>query len=100
MTALTAAPAVSHDFDFMVGGWNVHNRFLNGRLQGSHLWIEYDETYGLNFCSTASATSITITPYAIRDPWRALRCGSMIRRPAIGRCTGQTTFDPAKSFRR
>jgi len=45
MTTLAAAPIVSHDFDFMVGRWNVKNRFLNGRLRGSHLWIEFDATY-------------------------------------------------------
>jgi hypothetical protein len=45
MPTLTAAPAVSHDFDFMVGSWKVHNRFLNGRLQCLHLWIEYDASY-------------------------------------------------------
>ena len=47
MSTFTASPAVSHDFDFMVGRWKVHNRFLNGRLRNSHIWLEYDATYEL-----------------------------------------------------
>jgi hypothetical protein len=43
--AVATCPALSHDFDFMVGRWKVHNRFLNGRLCGSRLWIEFEATY-------------------------------------------------------
>lgn len=35
----------SHDFDFLYGGkWHVHNRRLQGRLSGSHEWVEFDAT--------------------------------------------------------
>jgi len=32
----------SHDFDFLFGRWNVHNRRLKERLMGSHAWEEFD----------------------------------------------------------
>ena len=31
-----------HDFDFLVGDWQVHHRQLKARLAGSHEWIEFD----------------------------------------------------------
>jgi hypothetical protein len=31
-----------HDFDFLIGEWQVHHRRLKGRLVGSHEWIEFD----------------------------------------------------------
>jgi hypothetical protein len=37
-----AARASKHDFDFLHGSWNVHNRYLKGRLQKSTDWIEFD----------------------------------------------------------
>jgi hypothetical protein len=37
-----AARASKHDFDFLFGSWNVHNRFLNGRLRQSTEWLEFD----------------------------------------------------------
>jgi hypothetical protein len=52
-TSATAMPAVSpaasaqdgsHDFDFLYGKWHVHNRRLQGRLSGSHQWVEFDAT--------------------------------------------------------
>ena len=47
--ALIASPAVaapdhSHDFDFLVGKWKVHHWRLNGRLVGSHDWVQFDGT--------------------------------------------------------
>jgi hypothetical protein len=29
-------------FDFLIGSWKIHNRFLNGRLRGSTEWLEFD----------------------------------------------------------
>jgi len=37
-----AARATMHDFDFLHGAWNVHNRYLQGRLRHSTEWIEFD----------------------------------------------------------
>jgi len=31
-----------HDFDFLVGKWQVHSRKLKERLTGSHDWEEFD----------------------------------------------------------
>jgi hypothetical protein len=33
-----------HDFDFLVGKWQVHSRKLKERLTGSHDWEEFDGT--------------------------------------------------------
>ena len=33
-----------HDFDFLVGDWQVHHRRLKTRLAGSTQWIEFDGT--------------------------------------------------------
>jgi hypothetical protein len=32
----------AHDFDFLVGQWNVHSRKLKEQLTGSHDWEEFD----------------------------------------------------------
>jgi NIPSNAP len=37
-----AARATKHDFDFLHGSWNIHNRYLKSRLKGSSEWIEFD----------------------------------------------------------
>jgi hypothetical protein len=37
-----AARASKHDFDFLHGSWNVHNRYLKGRLRHSTEWVEFD----------------------------------------------------------
>jgi NIPSNAP len=36
-----AARATRHDFDFLNGSWNVHNRYLTERLTHSTDWIEF-----------------------------------------------------------
>ena len=33
-----------HDFDFLVGDWQVHHRRLKERLAGSTEWVEFDGT--------------------------------------------------------
>lgn len=48
MATMTAGPLINHDFDFMIGRWRVRNRFLNGRLCGSRLWIEFEALYEFN----------------------------------------------------
>jgi hypothetical protein len=37
-----AERATKHDFDFLLGSWNVHNRYLKGRLRHSAAWTEFD----------------------------------------------------------
>lgn len=44
-THAQSATSAAHDFDFMAGQWRIRNRFLNGRLRDSHLWVEFDATY-------------------------------------------------------
>jgi hypothetical protein len=34
----------AHDFDFWMGSWKVHNRYLRERLKGSTDWIEFEAT--------------------------------------------------------
>jgi hypothetical protein len=34
----------AHDFDFFMGRWNVHNRYLRARLAGSDDWDEFEAT--------------------------------------------------------
>ena len=34
----------SHDFDFLIGKWNVHHWRLKDRLMNSHEWVEFDGT--------------------------------------------------------
>jgi hypothetical protein len=36
-----------HDFDFLVGHWNVHNRRLTTRLRGANDWKEFPATHWL-----------------------------------------------------
>jgi len=43
-TGETAMTDHSHDFDFLVGKWNIHHWRLKDRLAGSHEWIEFEGT--------------------------------------------------------
>ena len=36
-----AARGTKQDFDFLFGSWNVHNRYLKGRLRHSTEWVEF-----------------------------------------------------------
>ena len=81
MTTLAASPTVSHDFDFMVGRWKVHNRFLNGRLCNSHLWVEYDAIYAFDLLMNGLANI---------DRYHAEREGSQVEGITL------RLYDPAK----
>jgi hypothetical protein len=37
-----AARSTQHDFDFLFGSWQVHNRYLKGRFKQSTEWVEFD----------------------------------------------------------
>lgn len=41
-TGAAAARATKHDFDFLFGGWKIHNRYLKRRLQHSTEWLEFE----------------------------------------------------------
>lgn len=43
-TAIRQAHDGARDFDFLMGGWKVHNRRLRERLQGSTEWIDFAAT--------------------------------------------------------
>jgi hypothetical protein len=34
----------ARDFDFWMGSWKVHNRYLRERLKGSSEWVEFEAT--------------------------------------------------------
>ncbi len=38
------APKALHDFDFLVGHWQVHHRKLKVRLANNHEWVEFEGT--------------------------------------------------------
>jgi NIPSNAP len=84
-----AARGSRHDFDFLHGSWNVHNRYLKKRLQRSTEWVEFDAQSDVQ-PSMALASSIAIEPYVRATPSKASRCGCSIPRPANGRFTGRT----------
>ena len=65
MSALAATPVSSpqHDFDFLVGRWQVRNRRLRERLAGNDQWEEFDARVecrpvlgGLGNCETFETT--------------------------------------------
>jgi hypothetical protein len=39
---MSSSTDASHDFDFFMGSWKAHNRFLKARLAGSKEWIEFE----------------------------------------------------------
>src|SRR5258708_7825756 len=44
MSQIDSATSGVHDFDFLVGHWQVHHRKLKKRLANSHEWIEFEGT--------------------------------------------------------
>ena len=64
-----AARASKHDFDFLHGSWNVHNRYLKGRLRRSTEWIEFD---------AHSDVQPLLEGLGQLDRYRAVRDGSAI----------------------
>ena len=44
MTSALQARGVASDFDFLMGSWRVHNRWVKKRLAGSDEWDEFEAT--------------------------------------------------------
>ncbi|MGH3023744.1 MAG: hypothetical protein ACRDNI_08830 [Gaiellaceae bacterium] len=44
MTQAVQTESTARDFDFWIGSWNVHNRWLRERLAGSDEWEEFEAT--------------------------------------------------------
>jgi hypothetical protein len=42
MTQTQSVVSGLHDFDFLVGHWQVHHRRLKKRLAGNHEWVEFE----------------------------------------------------------
>jgi NIPSNAP len=64
-----AARASTHDFAFLHGSWNVHNRYLKGRMRHSTEWIEFD---------AQSDTQPLLDGLGQLDRYRAVRDGNAI----------------------
>jgi hypothetical protein len=64
-----AARASTHDFDFLRGSWNVHNRYLKGRMRHSTEWIEFD---------AQSDAQPLLNGLGQLDQYRAVRDGNAI----------------------
>lgn len=69
-----------HDWDWLVGRWNVRHRRLNGRLVGSTDWQEFDGTSHLWLTLDGLGT--------VDDNWLDLPGGAY-------RAVGLRAFDPA-----
>jgi hypothetical protein len=69
MNADLPPPASKHDFDFLHGSWNVHNRYLKGRLRSSNEWIEFE---------AQADTQPLLDGFGQLDRFRAEREGSAI----------------------
>ena len=71
-----------HDFDFLVGHWQVHHRKLKERLVNSHEWIEFEGTL---FNQPLMGGYANVDDDRVRSPGRHLsRRGSAIVRRQVG----------------
>jgi hypothetical protein len=64
-----AARATKHDFDFLHGSWNVHNRYLKDRLKHSTEWLEFD---------ARSDVEPLLTGFGQLDRFSAIRDGATV----------------------
>ena len=89
----------ARDFDFWMGSWKVHNRYLRERLKGSNDWLEFEAT------SVARPLSGVL---GNQDEFRTEHDGGFVGMsfrffdptPSSGRSTGRTAGGPACSTRR
>lgn len=44
MNVTSSAESSARDFDFLIGTWRVHNRYLRHRLVGSDVWDEFESS--------------------------------------------------------
>jgi hypothetical protein len=52
----TAVTDHAHDFDFLIGKWNVHHHRLKERLAGSHEWVDFEGTSVLQMTMNGQGT--------------------------------------------
>jgi len=60
---------MTNDFDFFIGSWKIHNRYLKGRLRGSREWMEFEAT---------SVVQRVLDGLGNFDQFRAVRDGKAI----------------------
>ena len=44
MPSVAQTESTARDFDFWMGSWKIHNRYLRERLEGSTDWVEFEAT--------------------------------------------------------
>ena len=79
-----------HDFDFLVGHWQVHHRKLKQRLANNHEWIEFEGTL---FSQPLMGSYSNVDDQCSRFralPIVASLCGPSTRRPSSGQSGGST----------
>src|SRR5260370_36649529 len=87
-----SATSSPNDFDFLVGKWKMHNRRLNKRLENCKDWTEFDSldenSKTLSGTADMDIYSTTEMPGQEVNVSKDSLCGSLIRKPDCGACTG------------
>jgi hypothetical protein len=117
MTETAQATGTARDFDFWFGNWNVRNRLLRARLQGSDEWDEFASTVvarpildGLGnedeFRTSYNGGFVAMS-FRFFDPgsrrwsiyWADARRSGLLDPPVIGGFTGDTgVFEGEDTF--
>jgi hypothetical protein len=117
MTETAQATGTARDFDFWFGSWNVRNRLLRARLQGSDEWDEFASTVvarpildGLGnedeFRTSYNGGFVAMS-FRFFDPgsrrwsiyWADARRSGLLDPPVIGGFTGDTgVFEGEDTF--
>src|SRR6202161_4577648 len=73
-----------HDFDFLVGHWQVHHRKLKHRLANNHEWIEFECTL---FPQPLMGSYSNVDDTVLNVPGAPIAvslCGPSTRKPSSG----------------
>jgi len=79
-----------HDFDFLVGHWQVHHRKLKHRLANNHEWIEFEGTL---FTQPLMGSYSNVDDTVLNVPGAPIAvslCGPSTRKPSSGQSGGST----------